>query len=90
VKHSGATRIDISVGADARAVVFVVADNGRGFDVAAAWRTGAKGYSSLQDMRAQMESAGGMLDLVSAPGQGTQIKGSMPTDDRKGGSISPD
>jgi signal transduction histidine kinase len=51
---------------------FVVEDDGRGFDPALARGTG------LTNMRDRLEAIGGALELDSAPGRGTTVRGQIP------------
>jgi signal transduction histidine kinase len=78
IKHAGASRIEVRLGCAEDGVQFGVEDNGRGFDAEQAWKTGEKGYSSLQDMYAQMAAVQGKLTVCSTPGQGTLVSGSAP------------
>ena len=56
------------------AVRFEIADNGIGFMLAEKLQTGER-YRSLRDMFIYIESAGGHLDIKTAPGSGTIIQG---------------
>ena len=60
------------------ALVFTVADDGRGFDPASA----ARG-SGLQGMADRIEAIGGTLEVDSAPGQGTTVTGRAPVTSRE-------
>lgn len=75
LKHAHATLIEIRLQRDANGVAFCVRDDGDGFDVQAAMAAGGKGYSSLEDMRVQMESVGGGLEIRSLVGAGSEIRG---------------
>ena len=59
---------------DPEAVHFVVADDGVGMDPATAEGRG----DGLIGMRDRIGAVGGMLDIVSAPGQGTTVRGTIP------------
>jgi two-component system, NarL family, sensor histidine kinase UhpB len=52
---------------------FEVADDGRGFDLAAT----ANG-TGLQGMADRLQALGGSIEIRSRPGQGTTITGSIP------------
>jgi signal transduction histidine kinase len=54
---------------------FEVADDGPGFDVAAA----AMGHGFV-NMRDRLGAIGGTLEIDSAPGQGSRIRGHVPVD----------
>lgn len=69
-KHAAATQVRIAwIVADGRGVL-VVEDNGRGFDPAKGIRGSAYG---LVGMRERAASVGAMLEISTAPGQGTTI-----------------
>lgn len=70
-RHSGASRaeiewkVDDSSGASLR-----IADNGRGFDVGQRM----SGHFGLENMRSRAEEIGATFELVSTPGQGTELR----------------
>ena len=77
VKHSGATRISVRVGADAKGLQCEIADNGIGFDIATARRGAGIGLAS---MRERAERLGATLEILSDPGKGTRIQVVVPTE----------
>jgi signal transduction histidine kinase/ligand-binding sensor domain-containing protein len=64
VKHSGATRVDVSIRAENGRFVATVRDNGCGFDETTLSGTG----NGLANMRARAEEAGGVLEIHSNGG----------------------
>ena len=73
-KYADCNRIDVQLKAAGGAVHLRVCDDGRGFrpqDV-------GHGRHGLLGMRVRVESHGGRLNVVSAPGQGTTIEVSLP------------
>lgn len=72
-KHSGATTIRVTLVDDAGAVEFAVADDGRGFDAG----VDHEGVG-MANMRDRVDSVGGRLTVVSTPGAGTIVAGSVP------------
>jgi signal transduction histidine kinase len=72
-KYSGATHVDVILRADDGTLRFVIGDDGRGFDVAAAGRG-----AGMTNMRDRLDALGGTLELVAAPGQGAQVIGVVP------------
>ncbi len=56
-----------------RALVWEVADDGPGFDTAALG--GGHGFVNMRD---RMGSVGGDLKVISAPGAGTTVRGTIP------------
>lgn len=73
-KHAQATCVDLVLEVGPSDVTLLVADNGRGFDRYAA----RPGHFGLQLMREQATAVGGALELVSAPGRGTQVRVRLP------------
>lgn len=73
-KYASARHVWLSLGAADGQVSVSVRDDGVGFDMAAP----AKSAFGLLGMRFRVESEGGKLSLVSAPGQGTLVKVTLP------------
>jgi signal transduction histidine kinase len=69
------TRVRIHLAADDGALRFSVADERPGFDPAAVRRG-----DGLTGMRDRIGAIGGDLEIVSAPGRGTTIRGRVPLD----------
>ncbi len=74
VKHARAHAVWLSVTQDAAHVTLRVRDDGRGFDVTAQGR----GTLGQRSMRERAAGAGGTLDVLSAPGQGTRVTLTLP------------
>ena len=75
LRHAGASEIRITVEGDG-VTVLSVADNGVGFDPDA--RSIAARRLGLVSMRERIEAASGIFEIVSAPGQGTTVRASVP------------
>jgi signal transduction histidine kinase len=76
VHHGGAERIRVRFGHDGRGSLLRVADDGGGFDVAAAGcSTEGLGLSS---MRERAELLGGAVSVLSDPGSGTVVEARLP------------
>ena len=73
-KYASATQVWISLGLRDSRIEVAVRDNGIGFDTLAP----AKSAYGLMGMRYRVEAEGGVLSLQSSPGQGTEIRMSMP------------
>lgn len=69
LRHGGATRIGLTLRADGAEIVFIVADNGRGFDPAAP----APGGRGLENLAQRARELAGSLDIRSQTGHGTTI-----------------
>jgi ligand-binding sensor domain-containing protein/signal transduction histidine kinase len=79
LQHAAARRITVSVRADSNRLQLSVRDDGRGFDVAEALQRAASGrHLGLLGMRERVEALGGHLEIESSPGQGTEIRASVP------------
>jgi signal transduction histidine kinase len=80
IKHAGpSVRISISLRMDQEHLVFQVADDGSGFDPSS-----ADGGAGLQNMRDRLGALHGRLSIVSSPGHGTMVSGSIPIRQRDG------
>ena len=74
-KYANASRVTISLARSDGHLVFAVADDGVGFDPAAAHRG-----TGLQGIADRMDALRGRLEVASAPGAGTTLSGSLPVD----------
>lgn len=74
VKHAAATRATVEAWESEGSVMLRIADDGRGFDVAAV----PPGHLGLTTMRERAERAGGSLQVASSPGGGTTISVRVP------------
>ena len=78
LRHAAATRVDVTVAADAERLRLTVADDGVGFDPSdRALRSRRLGVTS---MRERARELGGRLTIASAPGQGTTVALDLPAD----------
>jgi len=71
IKHANAAQINVQVIIESDRLNLVVQDNGKGFDPAAIDTSQTTGLSSI---RSRVESLGGHIDLISAPGKGTEVQ----------------
>lgn len=75
LRHSGASHLRVRVDREGTATVLEVADNGTGFDPAAAARPTADGsHFGLRGLESLVRDAGGRLAVRSAPGVGTTVR----------------
>jgi signal transduction histidine kinase len=77
-KHANASHALVNVGARDGRLQLLVADDGVGFDPDNALADGDGGGSGLGSMRERVALFGGQLSLVSAPGDGTQLRAVLP------------
>jgi two-component system, NarL family, sensor kinase len=74
-RHSGARRVDVTVGRRDGALELSVSDDGTGFDSDTAPQPGSFGLVGMGE-RARL--AGGTLEVSTAPGQGTRVTVRLP------------
>jgi signal transduction histidine kinase len=72
-KHARASHIRVAASLERDHVRVEVADDGRGFDPSA-----VAAASGLQHLRDRVNALGGTLQIVAAPGQGTQVRALLP------------
>jgi signal transduction histidine kinase len=73
-KHAGARAAVITLKASAGELVLRVRDDGRGFDAAKSF----PGHLGLHSMRERAASVGGVIEISSAPWQGTEVTTRVP------------
>ena len=79
IKTGRAPHVSLDVYEDAGAVVALVEDDGRGFDVASTLATYAdRGSLGLLQMRESARLIGAQLSFDSSPGQGTRVRLRIP------------
>lgn len=79
VRHSGGTRIVLSLCKSDGKLHITVADNGRGCDPSTVFVTAARsGRFGLFSVRERMRSLGGELEISSPPGMGTTVELCIP------------
>jgi len=79
-KYSGATRFSVDLRGTADGIQLVVSDDGAGFDVETAKRSGGLGLFSMQE---RVHLLSGIFSIESAPGRGTRIVASVPSLQRR-------
>src|SRR6266571_4562134 len=74
VKHAHASEVELRLCQTSEAVILEVCDNGRGFDATASF----PGHLGLHSMQERVKGLGGVLQIESAPGQGTRVRAQVP------------
>jgi signal transduction histidine kinase len=76
LKHSSATIMGVHVTGESGSVTVMIADNGVGFDVDAAWRKGV----GLSSIRERVDECGGVFEIRSSAGAGTRLTATVPVE----------
>jgi signal transduction histidine kinase len=76
LKHAAASRVEVRIVRSEHELQVSVTDDGVGFDVPTAARTGLRGIAD------RVEAIGGSMIVSSAPGSGTELTMRLPFDDR--------
>jgi len=77
-KHAPRSVVRVRLRADGRRLRVTVADDGPGFDPAAALGADDSGGFGLRAMRERVQLFGGRLDVQSEPGRGTTLEAAVP------------
>ena len=77
-KHSGASRVTVSLEAENGSVRLRINDDGVGFDPITASRLLSEGHFGLAGMRERVELAGGTWTVWSRAGSGTVLTATLP------------
>jgi signal transduction histidine kinase len=85
-KHARASHVLIKVGMQGERLHLLIADDGRGFEPANVFAPGQASLSTgLGSMRERIALFGGVLSIISSPGDGTQLRAMLPLNDAKEG-----
>jgi two-component system NarL family sensor kinase len=76
--HAHAVNVSVELLERNGSVELAVRDDGQGFDLGVLPARVAEGHIGLQSQRERVESAGGRLDIRSAPGRGTEVEVRLP------------
>jgi two-component system NarL family sensor kinase len=76
--HAEAANVSVELAERDGSIELAVRDDGRGFDTALLQERIAEGHIGLQSQRERVESAGGHLEIRSAPGRGTAVEIRLP------------
>ncbi len=79
--HAHASRAWVRVSRDGQALILEIGDDGIGFDPASVGKQ--PGHYGLLGLRERVHLAGGLLTLISKPGQGTRIQYSLPEEEAR-------
>jgi len=76
-RHALATKAVVKLEKTGEAVAMIVRDNGQGFSLSDLEKA-PPGYHGLNIIKERAEGFGGSLDISTAPGEGTELKVSLP------------
>jgi signal transduction histidine kinase len=76
-RHALATEVIVKLENTSQAVEMLVKDNGQGFDLSDLEKS-PPGYHGLNIIKERAEGLGGSLDIATAPGEGTELRVSLP------------
>ncbi|MEZ4770746.1 MAG: response regulator [Caldilineales bacterium] len=84
-KHADASEVTVLLEADEQESTLTIEDNGRGFDVQGAMGATNDGHWGLLTMQERAHSVGGIVKVISTPGDGTRVVSRVPlaTDQRQ-------
>ena len=78
-KHSGASKVHVSINAGVGKLNITIVDNGRGFDTSDISSELNEGHIGIRSMRERTRIMNGTIDIVSRPGEGTTVTLTVPT-----------
>ena len=79
LRHSGASHLDVSLLCSNGRIHLEIRDDGCGFEVPDRWvELARRGHLGLVGTAERVQSIGGQLQILSAPGKGTTIQVSLP------------
>ena len=76
-RHALATQVTVQLQGNLEAVDMMVSDNGQGFSISD-YEDAPAGYHGLRIIKERVEGLGGNLTISTAPGEGTDVKVSLP------------
>jgi len=76
-RHAQATEVGVKLKNTSEAVEMIVKDNGQGFALSELEKA-PPGYHGLNIIKERAEGLGGSLDISTAPGEGTELRVSLP------------
>ena len=78
-RHAEADKVRVTLTSSDGAIVLELSDDGRGFEMPEDLSTlGGRGHYGVIGMRERAERAGGSLEMISAPGEGTTLRATIP------------
>ena len=78
-RHALATEVEVRLEKTSQAVELLIKDNGQGFNLSDLEKS-PPGYHGLNIIKERAEGLGGSLNISTAPGEGTELKVSLPTE----------
>jgi two-component system sensor histidine kinase DegS len=83
-KHSGASKVRVSVETVAGKLVISISDNGRGFDPSVADIETSDGHVGIRSMKERTRIMNGTINIESRPGKGTVVVLTVPISNANG------
>jgi signal transduction histidine kinase len=77
-KHAAAERVGLTVSQDRDELRLALTDDGQGFDLGALGESQRRGHIGLLLVEQRVQDAGGVLQVTSTPGHGTQVVMRLP------------
>ena len=77
-KHAGASQGEVLLREDGNSLFCSVRDNGQGFDVSATLARRGDASLGLIGIQDRLEAVGGLFEIISTPGVGTELKARIP------------
>ncbi|MEO5876363.1 MAG: ATP-binding protein [Streptosporangiaceae bacterium] len=78
-RHAGAQRVEVSLRAEADAIVLTVKDDGSGFEASELSALARNGHYGLVGLHERTRRAGGRVEVVGVPGTGTTVIARFPS-----------
>ena len=78
-RHAQAAEVEVKLEKTKQAVEMLVKDNGQGFNLADLEKS-PPGYHGLNIIKERAEGLGGSVDISTAPGEGTELRVSLPVE----------
>ncbi|EFH88051.1 integral membrane sensor signal transduction histidine kinase [Ktedonobacter racemifer DSM 44963] len=86
-RHGRATAVEIELSVEVQDLCLTITDNGDGFDPDTLSSDNSCGHFGIIGMRERLRLVHGRLDIISAPGAGTQVAAMIPVSEIQGAEV---